>query len=1121
MNVRNLLLAAAAVCFIAALRAAPSPWDSWRAGYTSFEQGESLYERGRYSEAAAMFEKARQHYLAVRAARPDWNQRVIADRLHDCDTRLAETRRLLNGGAPEKTAAAASTEGPEPKKSAPAPDAAPPAASSGITVAEHSAVIQELYQVKAELEQARKSLGKQRDLEAEISALLRDKRVAEEKVALMEKRYQALVARQNEPDARLTELEQRLLREKLDSERYRRRLSASEQQVAELQEQLKEARLRVSAADTRLQRAADELKRRENELREKTDALARRESELAAADTRAAATDNRAAAAVADMVPRRQMDDLVGMFQRTKKELELREKETVSLKEELRRQQAESRIGAAELADLRRRNHALEEDVKLLSERGSELKARLERRDREDFQAAASANAARAKLEGDLLALQKELVALRGDTDVKTARIAEAGNRVKALEAELIASRARAARFEETGKRLSAAEGELNRVRAEFARLQRDFTALSAENRENRLLAAAAKPREKELETAKLRLLEMDRLKNELAREQRLGSELKAAYRKDQQELRSLRSRVAELDSLRRKLAELEPAAREAARLKEVERELERVRGREAELAALKIREGELAGQLRTRTAAEEEARRELRTREREVAELRSGMSELERLKRNNAELEALLAGQTAELDRMKRQLDLRTETSRDAAAAESEKFRKLAARIGELNDQLRHQSGEAEKIRQSLTARLDRMTGELDSARRTLELRDKELTDLKKINAELADYRRNSVEALRNKVDVSRITRLEDELTSLSRINAELAAERDRLQAERERTAAAETPVKAVLPGVSPEQAASSGVIAESDGNRELAIWNYRQALAVAPDFAPAHLRLGMILFGRGSFAEAMPHVSAALAADPDNLDLALTAARCQLALKRYGDAGAIVEPLLARRSDNAVVQMCAAMIDAGSGRTAQAEDRLRTAIRLAPGSAEIHLELARLLSTSLNDRRSEAVLAYEQARALGAAPDPELEKTLGGLLDHRRETMRFLREAAREAELGGDWRSAVWYYRKLVGADHPEFVPYLALAQWKSGNASGAKETLEFHPPSRTGMAVRTLIALAEEDDAAAMSAARQSIGAKIDPTWAGMGAELERLRSAWRKPTAAKLLLESVKR
>ena len=77
------------------LSAAPSPWDSWRSGYTNFEQGESFRERGNYTEALKFFEKARKNYLAVRTARPDWNQRVIADRLRDCDRQIAELRRLL------------------------------------------------------------------------------------------------------------------------------------------------------------------------------------------------------------------------------------------------------------------------------------------------------------------------------------------------------------------------------------------------------------------------------------------------------------------------------------------------------------------------------------------------------------------------------------------------------------------------------------------------------------------------------------------------------------------------------------------------------------------------------------------------------------------------------------------------------------------------------------------------------------------------------------------------------------------------------------------------------------------------------------------------------------------
>ena len=107
------------------LSAAPSPWDSWRSGYTNFEQGESFRERGNYTESLKYFEKARKNYIAVRTARPDWNQRVIADRLRDCDRQIAELRRLL-GESAKKPAA------PEKKEEVKVP-ATPVADSSGMS----------------------------------------------------------------------------------------------------------------------------------------------------------------------------------------------------------------------------------------------------------------------------------------------------------------------------------------------------------------------------------------------------------------------------------------------------------------------------------------------------------------------------------------------------------------------------------------------------------------------------------------------------------------------------------------------------------------------------------------------------------------------------------------------------------------------------------------------------------------------------------------------------------------------------------------------------------------------------------------------------------------------------
>ena len=161
--------------------AAPSPWDSWRAGYTNFEQGEALRERGRYSEALEKFEKARQSYLAVRSARPDWNQRVIADRLPDCERHLSDVRRLLGGNVPDT--AARNPEPPPVEKSA-----VPSSSGADGKSAEATVSAKELFQAKAELMRLRQELAKQRDLEAEISALLRDKRVVSEKFALLDKK---------------------------------------------------------------------------------------------------------------------------------------------------------------------------------------------------------------------------------------------------------------------------------------------------------------------------------------------------------------------------------------------------------------------------------------------------------------------------------------------------------------------------------------------------------------------------------------------------------------------------------------------------------------------------------------------------------------------------------------------------------------------------------------------------------------------------------------------------------------------------------------------------------------------------------------------------------------------
>ena len=88
-NRKSLFCLALVCCGLVARAADPSPWDAWRLGYTNYELGENVRNRGDYSAALEAFEKSRKYYQAVKRARPDWNQKVIRERLIACDPQAA------------------------------------------------------------------------------------------------------------------------------------------------------------------------------------------------------------------------------------------------------------------------------------------------------------------------------------------------------------------------------------------------------------------------------------------------------------------------------------------------------------------------------------------------------------------------------------------------------------------------------------------------------------------------------------------------------------------------------------------------------------------------------------------------------------------------------------------------------------------------------------------------------------------------------------------------------------------------------------------------------------------------------------------------------------------------
>ena len=208
-----------------------SPWDAWRLGYTCFEQGEASRDRGEYTQALKSFKEALEHYNSVRRARPDWNQRVIAPRIADCERERDRMKRLLGDSEPTQEVMA------ETGASALRP-------ASKEVARDMEELRKQLTEAKAELAALRQSTSAQRNYEMEITQLLRDQRVARERYKLLERRYRDLDLASRQPDRQTEELKAQLLEEKMQTEQLRK-------QIATLERRRKVDEVRYQTVDTR------------------------------------------------------------------------------------------------------------------------------------------------------------------------------------------------------------------------------------------------------------------------------------------------------------------------------------------------------------------------------------------------------------------------------------------------------------------------------------------------------------------------------------------------------------------------------------------------------------------------------------------------------------------------------------------------------------------------------------------------------------------------------------------------------------------------------------------------------------------------------------------------------
>lgn len=558
-----------------------SPWDAWRLGYTTFEKGIQLRDKGDYVGAVDQFNAARRHYVDVQKARPDWNQSIIQGRINDCDRELNALKKLIGN-----------------RPAAPAPREP----SSGADFVELQSLRkqaagykQKLFEALTELEELRRQAEQGKTAAAEIANLLRDQRIQQEKYVLLEKRYRALEQQALEPDGRIEELRKQLLEEKLNSEVAAKRLQVAEARIRKLDQDaaelfnargVAEAAARQREADaTRLERELAELRRfqetavtqrsalqfqiaqSEKKLKEATERAASRDKELSQLRGQLrealksggdsvtlnaqlleegrklrkllAETEKNAAAGQEQNVQlqnrQRELQLELVRTQETATRLEaLRvrlETECARLRKEAEQERANTELSSVELKNLRERSRRLESDLQTWSERCAKLEKRLETRNSEDFRALTAADGARKKLADELAEVRSRYAA----TSRRVSELETAGETMKkeldSLKTELKQSRAAGVGLEQQLKSSVEAEARLRKELAasagaaqELKTLRTNFDALRKASESARKNAAETGKLRQQLEEARRELALSGKAREQLAvRQKELG----------------------------------------------------------------------------------------------------------------------------------------------------------------------------------------------------------------------------------------------------------------------------------------------------------------------------------------------------------------------------------------------------------------------------------------------------------------------------------------------------------------------------------------------------------------------------------------------------------------------
>lgn len=543
------------------------PWDAWRRGCLAYEDGEAAREDGDFIRALSTYREAIRCFRSVRKARPEWNRRVIDERISLCEKAIAETRRLLGRTSDDPDPAPA-------VPAAPADPATPVAASPELLKSEMEEYKRRFFAAQAELEQLKRGDARAKASLEQLANLMRDYRVLEEKNQILEARIAKLETQPAE--AAPAETGQRLVELRINLENIRRKLKLATSEADEYKQEnerlltlnndLTKEAVRLRSESAKLQQEAAQLRPireradrernqfllREEEWKKQLEAVRRttddRDRELAELNEKIKALsagipldqtaenlklreDLRHLQETCDSLSaenirfrnesrehRLNAAELSNAVQSLNDRVSFFDRENRMMREQLEKRSSAAAIADRELVTLRTANREMEEQIARAAEREKEFEARFAAGLRADRAAAAGFREERDDLSRQLNAVKLEKTALAAAQQDLQQKLDGSESRYQELRAEFLKLKAASLSAAESEKKVPRLEEEKKALAAELASFRQQTAALQLALKEEKQRSAAIETLRQQLEQARKQAETAQTLRQQLTR---------------------------------------------------------------------------------------------------------------------------------------------------------------------------------------------------------------------------------------------------------------------------------------------------------------------------------------------------------------------------------------------------------------------------------------------------------------------------------------------------------------------------------------------------------------------------------------------------------------------------